>query len=229
MRFLAALAVVLGVSIGVGWPNGTSGHQTGYQIIVQMTPPTKSSGSSPTLTCGWHTACVSPWSSGVGLDWDDDDDGYGNSWYFRGVMVTTNSAGGAVFKGTPLVNQTGSEVCERMTVWVTEFHHGTLRAAPMYTHVNITSASAFTVPGSVLGTYYSKKVGETIDDHGDSCDFFGSHVHEWDITVNSPPTTTSRNTTKYPSASTCHTTCGTHRNDLASSWTRKFTWNEGAN
>jgi len=225
-RVLCAISIVAGALFAVAFPHAGFGAPTGYTIVASMTPPTLSSGSSPLLTCGWHAACVSPWSSGVGLDWDDGSSGYGNPWYFRGYFATDNPAQGIVATGQPMVNLQHPDYCDRMTVFIMEKYGNVLRAAPVYTHTNITNSNAFNIQGSVLGTYISRQIGTTINDQGTNCPFGGSHVHE-EHAVISGPVTISRNTGKYPTASACHTSCGTFKNNNLSNWTRRFSWPEG--
>ena len=72
MRMLALFAALFGLLIGIAFPGLVSSDETGEEFAVALTPSTLSSGSEPTLNCGWHTACVSPWtSSGIALDWED--------------------------------------------------------------------------------------------------------------------------------------------------------------
>ena len=223
-RFIAPLAVLVGVFAGLIGP--ASAHETGATLSVGLTPPTLSSGSSPLLTCGWHTACVSPYTASYGLDWDDNSTGYGNAWYFRGFFYVSDSSRTA-FKMYPLVSQQGSSICDVMTVWITEIHSGALMAIPTYTHVDITASSAFSWSGSQWTTYQSKQIGTTIDDTGASCAFGGSHVHESHVDYLTSDVTISRHTSYYPTASSCHTTCGTHQNNNIDKWTRSWEWEEG--
>ena len=80
---------------------------------------------------------------------------------------------------------------------------------------------------SLLGVYKNRLIGTTINDTGLNCPFGGSHVHEDDVGVDGAVTTT-RHTSLYPTGASCHTTCGTFKNDNINNWTRKFSWNEGA-
>ncbi len=227
MRWLAAASMALGLVFGVAFPASVFGAPTGYTIVASLTPPTLSSGSNANLNCGWHVACVNPYTNGVGLDWEDGNTGFGNPWYFRGFFASNNPAGGVVATGAPLVNQQGSDRCDIMTVWIIEKFNGVLRAAPTYTHVNMPQPQAqFGILGSPLGTYITRQIGGTIDDSL-NCQFGGSHVHEGHSNV-SGVVTTSRNTGLYPTGLVCHNNaCGTFTNNNPTKWTRRFTWLEG--
>jgi hypothetical protein len=193
-----------------------------------MTPPTLSSGSASNLNCGWHGACGATPTAGTALDWEDGGTNYGNPWYFRGVFAISNPNGAIIATGVPLVNQSGSDRCDIMTVWIVEKFSGALRAAPIYEHVNIATNSAqFNISGTLFGTYLSRQIGTTIDDTG-GCIFYGSHVHEDDASVGGTATT-SRHTSLYPTGAQCsNLNCGTFPNNNASNWTRKFSWPEGS-
>lgn len=83
-RWLALLSIGAGVLAGVAFPGSVIGNPTGAQLAVALTPPTEASGSSAELNCGWHTICLSPYASGLGLDWEDSKasrPSSGNSWY----------------------------------------------------------------------------------------------------------------------------------------------------
>lgn len=225
IRWLAVLALGVGLLVGMGSPRSASGNLTGAQLAVALTPPTLSSGSSPTLTCGWHTACGNPPTSGIALDWDDENANTGNPWHFRGFFYVSDTSRNA-FKMFPLVNQSGSTVCDIMTVWITELHSGQLMAIPTYMHVNITSSTSFIWTGSQWTTYKSKQIGTTINDTG--CTWFGSHVHEYHVDYLTNLVTITRNTGLYPTAQSCSTTCGTFQNNNINNWIRRFAWAEGA-
>jgi len=226
VRWLIAVAAVVGFVLGAGLPSLTEGAPTGRTIIAQMTPPTLASGQQANLNCGWHTACVSPWSTGIALDWEDGGTGYGNPWFFRGFFAVDSSSSYIVARGAPLTVQEGSNKCDIQTVWIIEQFNGVLRAAPTYQHVSRTTSTQFYILGSLFGTYVNRQIGATVSDFG-GCDFTGSHVHEYHSVI-SGPTTISRNTSKYPTASTCHNlACGLFTNSSLNNWTRKFTWPEG--
>jgi hypothetical protein len=159
------------------------------------------------------------------LDWDDDNQNNGNPWYFRGFFYVSNASRTA-FKMYPLVNQSGSGVCDIMTVWITEIHSGQLMGIPTYMHTNITNSAAFSWSGSQWTTYSSRQIGTTILDTG--CSGSSSHVHEYHFDYPTSPATISRNTGYYPTAVTCNTICGQHPNNNISKWTRSWQWQEGA-
>lgn len=119
-----------------------------------------------------------------------------------------------------------------MTVWITDRHSGQLMAIPTYTHVNITSSSAFNFSGSPWTTYNNRKIGVTIDEMLTSCST-GSHVHESHSPYLAGIVTTTRNTGLYPTAVQCHTppcnpAYGPYTNNNINNWTRRFAWAEGA-
>ncbi len=226
LKYMVVLSILLGFTLGIAVTSRARAAGTGYTIVVTMTPPTLVSGSYATLNCGWHLACVNPYTYSTGLDFEDGNTGYNNPWYFRGYFATGNPAGGVVATGTPLVNQSGADVCDRMTVWIIEKYNGVLRAAPLYVHTKITNSTVFDIGGSLFGTYFNRQIGATIDDAGLNCSFTGSHVHEDHVSVNGGVTTT-LHSSLYPSATTCNNSCGLFFNSTQNGWTRKFSWPEG--
>lgn len=225
IRWLAPMAAVVGLLLGIALPHSASGNLTGAQLAVTINPPTLTSGSSPYLTCGWHTACVYPWTEGYALDWDDGGD-VGSSWYFRGFFYVSDSNRTA-FRMFPLVVQSGSDRCDIMTVWVAEIHSGALMAMPTFMHVNITDSSSFDWVGGPWTVYNNRKIGTTVDDSV-GCSWTASHVHEYHVDYLTNLVTITRHTNYYPTAYDCHTLCNTHQNNDINKWTRKFAWAEGA-
>jgi hypothetical protein len=223
-RWLAFIAAAFGIGLGVGLPGGASGDVTGKQLSVVIQPPTLTTGSSPLLSCGWHTACTSPPSSGIALDWDDDNMSTGNTWYFR-CFCYVSDTNRTAFTMYPLINSSGGGVCDVMTVWVVENHSGALMAIPNYMHVNITDYSSFSWQGGPWTIYNSRPIGTTINDTG--CTWFGSHVHEYHTDYRTNVVTITRNTALYPTGSQCSTSCGNFANNNISNWIRKFAWAEG--
>ena len=112
IRWLAFLAFAAGLAAGVASPRVAEGHLTGHTLAASLTPPTLSSGSSPTLNCGWHLICYPPTgdTTPYGLDWADG--GYGSPWYFRGFFYASNTSRLA-FKGVPAFVSGGPFVCDK--------------------------------------------------------------------------------------------------------------------
>lgn len=230
-RILASISIVGGIAAGMLFPSlVSSSGVTGYTLIASMAPPTLSSGSTPLNSCGWHNVCESGGGGppSTALDWADGGEAP-QPWYFRGYFVTSNPAPQNIATGYPIFVQGGNLVCDKMTVWIAEKHNGELRAAPVYTHTNITNWGGFSIVGSLFGTYKNKLIGNTIDDTG--CPFYGSHVHETHVVVpNQPDVTTNLHTSRYPTLANCGLggpSCTTHQNNLRQAWTRKFSWPEG--
>ena len=225
IRWLALIAAILGLLLGIALPHPAASNETGKDLAVALTPTTLSSGSSPLLTCGWHTACGSPPSAGIALDWDDDNSGFGNDWRFRGFFYASDTVRTA-FKMYPLDSQSGGNECDIMTVWITEKHSAQLMAIPTYMHVDITNSSSFSWTGGPWTVYHSRTIGETIDDEG--CLTFGSHVHAYHVPWLTNIVDITRHTSLYPTAASCSGSCGTFRNNNINNWTRRFAWDEGA-
>ncbi len=223
IRWLGLAAAAFGLGMGIAFPQAASGNVTGHNLAVVIQPPTLATGSSPLLTCGWHTACTSPPSAGIALDWDDNSTGTGNPWYFRCFCYVSNTNRTA-FTMYPLVNASGGTVCDVMTVWVVENHSGALMAIPNYMHVNITNSNSFSWQGGPWTIYNSRQIGTTINDTG--CTWFGSHVHEYHTPYLSGTVTITRNSL-YNSSPICTGSCGTFQNNNISNWVRKFAWAEG--
>lgn len=198
-------------------------------MAVALTPPTLSSGSDSRLTCGYHTACTSPPSAGIALDWDDDNQSYGNDWRFRGFFYASDTVRTA-FKMFPLVNQEGDEDCDIMTVWITETHSANLMATPLYMHTDITNSTAFSWTGGPWTVYHTRTIGTTIDDDG--CTIFGSHVHEYHFPYQPDPDVDlidiTQHTSLYPDGDTCEIACGDFDNNDIANWTQRFAWDEGS-
>lgn len=228
IRWLAATATVIGLLAGMAFPRPALGDLTGYQLAAAMTPPTLASGSSPLLTCGWHSVCAAPYPYGYALDWDDNNQDYGNPWYFRGFFYTSAPTNRWIATGYPLVTRSDPLYCDIMTVWVVEAHSGQLRGIPTYDHVNITNSASFQITGGPWTVYNTRQIGTTINDSGRYCTFYGSHVHESHVPYATHIVTITRNTSKYPTAQSCHGWCGTFRNNDIYNWTRRFAWAEGA-
>lgn len=225
IRWLGLVAAAIGLIFGIALPHSAAGNVTGAQLAVVVQPPTLGDGLSPLLTCGWHTACGNPPTSGIALDWDDDNQNTGNPWYFRGFFYVSNTNRTA-FTMYPLVNQSGSDRCDIMTVWVVEVHSGALMAIPTFMHVNITDSSSFSWIGGPWTIYNSRQIGRTINDTG--CTWFGSHVHEYHTAYLTNLVTITRDTGVYPTGASCSGSCGTFQNNNIANWTRKFAWAEGA-
>ncbi len=229
IRWLGVAAMAAGFLLGLAFPLPTvSRANVGDTITVYVQPPTLSWGSSPLLTCGWHTACVSPYGSGPALDWDDNNSNFGNPWYYRSYNFTSNTGGlMLVARGIPLVSQTGGTTCEVMTVWIAEKTSGPLRAIPTYTHTNITNSSVFYIYARSYpqAVYTNRQIGTTVNDSRSNCSITGSHVHESDA-MPYGNTSYARNSS-YPTASTCHGSCGTFQNSNINNYTRWFQWTEG--
>jgi len=232
MRWLALMAVIAGVLAGMALPRPAAGNLTNHQLAVTINPPTLASGSSPTLTCGWHTACSNPPSAGIALDWDDENGNTGNPWHFRGYFYVSD-ANRTAFKMFPLVSQSGPGICDIMTVWITERHSGQLMAMPTFTHVNITSSTAFSWMGGPWTIYNSRQIGTTIDENDVNCST-GSHVHQSHVGWLPDKVATTTNTPLYPDGPTVcpandpNATCGTFQNNNINYWIRRFAWAEGA-
>lgn len=226
IRWFIPLVIAVGLLVGL-MSQSASGHQTGATLAVSITPPTLADGSNANLNCGWHTACVSPWTSGYGLDWEDGNTGFGNSWYFRGFFYVSSGTRTA-FRMFPLVSNSSPSTCDVMTVWIAEIHSGALMGIPTYTHVNITDSSSFDWSGGIWTEYHSRVIGTTIDDTGASCAFGGSHVHEAHTDYLVGTVTNTRNTGLYPLATACHNlACGTFQNNNINKWTNHWEWAEG--
>ncbi len=229
IRWFVPVAVAIGLLLGLV-SNSALGHQTGATLAVSLTPPTLSSGSSANLNCGWHSACVSPWNSGYGLDWEAGA-GYGNPWYFRGFFYASDS-NRTPFRMFPLVTNSSPDTCDVMTVWIAEIHSGALMAIPTYTHVNITNNFSFDWSGGPWTVYHDRHIGDTINDTGSLCAFNGAHVHEAhsDYLVGTVTNTRNRSVDGgvYVDAATCHNlACGTYRTDDIYKWTNHWQWAEG--
>ena len=225
LRLLVVAAVVAGFAAGVAFPRGIQGSATGKTLSAFMSPVTYAAGQNSPLTCGWHGECTNPSTSGTGLDWDDSTSN--RNWYFRGFFAVNTGPGYNIASGTPLVNRQNGFDCNVMTVWIIETHSNTLRAAPTYTHVNITNSSAFNIyGGSFYGAFLDRAIGQTVDESGyGNCPTTGTHAHESDAPI--AGTSTTRNTGLYPTGY-CSLVCNYYRNDLANNYTRKFVWPEGS-
>ena len=239
IRWLALIAVAVGVIVGVALPRLVAGNLTGKQLAVALTPPTLASGSSPTLNCGFHGTCLSPFNDGQELDWEDGGTNFGNPWYFRGFFYVSDSNRTA-FRMFPLVSVQDPARCDVMTVWIAEIHSGALMAIPTYTHVNITDSASFDWSGGPITIYNSKKIGETIDEMLPSCST-GSHVHESHTAYLTNLVAITRRLGNLPSGYpssvdldgtgpmiACTDACGSHKNNDINKWTRRFAWAEGA-
>lgn len=221
IRYTVVAALLGGVFRALYMPRGVAGHVTGYTIVASLTPPTLATGGFANLNCGWHGQCTTPPTSGTALDWEEGAD---NAWYFRGFFATNRPGGGVVAKGAPLVNQAGSDRCDIMTVWIIEAHHNVLRAAPTYTHVDLSNPAQFSITGSPLGTYLSREIGDAINDVGCPA-FFGDHVHDDHVSTGGIAQI-SRNTGLYPTAAQCSDACGVFQNNSPTRWICRFTWAE---
>ena len=234
IRSIGFAALTVGLLLGIAFPRAAFGNLTGHTLGVALTPPTQASGSSVELSCGWHVACVSPFTEGYGLDWDDGGS-YGSDWHFRGFFYVSNSNRTA-FKMYPLVSVQNLDDCDVMTVWITEIHSGALMAIPTYTHVKITSGSSFQWTGGPWTVYHTKKIGTTIDDDGSNCPFTGSHVHEAHVDYLTDLVLIERHTALYPTAEECSLDrCsendppyGPYANNNINNWTNHWQWSEGA-
>ncbi len=229
MRLLAATSLIAGFTAGLlplHWLESTG--PTGQTLVPILTPPARPTGGSPLLTCGWHTACVSPYDFGTGLDWDDYPEPSNREVYFRGYFQRTNTPNPIKsLRGQPLSNSGGPNTCERQDVWIIEVHSGKLRAVPRYVHMDLTWTTPFDIWTSTYGKYQSVRIGVmSLDDRG-GCQWTAMHVHEEHAYVGSGVTVT-LNTSRYVTAAQCHSSCDTYRNDLIDNWTRKFQWAEGS-
>ncbi len=229
IRWLSTGVFVVSFLLGLAFPFASNGRAyPGDNIWIYMQPPTLSWGSSPLLTCGWHTDCVSPYSSGPALDWDDNNNQFLNPWYYRSYNFTSNTSGQVkVAAGQPVTYQSGGPGCEIMAVWVVD-PNGNLRAIPMYEHTSITNSSSFNIYGRAYPQtqYTNHQVGVTVDDSvNQNCTTTGSHVHEFYYPWSG---STYSQDSIYPAASTCHgyPYCGTHQNSNVNNYTRLFRWTE---
>lgn len=213
----------------MAFPRPAAAGLTGAQLSVVLTPPTLPSGSASQLNCGWHTGCNSP-SSGIALDFDDENQYFGNPWYFRGFFYASDSLRTA-FRMYPMTYSTSR--CYIMTVWIVEIHSGALMATPLYSHMNVTNNAMFTWQGGPWTVYNSRQVGVTYDDTNVPGCSTGSHVHEYDLDYRPGVTAITRNTPLYPTSFQCSTApCsnqgyGPYPNNNINNWTRRFAWSEG--
>jgi hypothetical protein len=225
IRWLIAGTLILSFFFGLAFPfPSNGGASSGDRIAVYMQPPTLSWGSYPLLTCGWHSTCEYPYTTGTALDWDDDDIDFGNPWYYRSFNVTTHSSVVKVAAGAPVAYQSGGTTCEIMAVWIVD-PNGNLRAIPMYTHTNITNSSSFNIYGGAYPQiqHTNHQVGVTVNDSRTNCPTTGSHVNEYYYPWSG---STYTKDSLYPSASTCHDSCGTFLDSDVNNYTRRFNWTE---
>lgn len=228
-KLLMFLAAVLGLTVGMLYQRPALADLTGYQLAVDMVPPTLSDGSSPLLNCGWHGTCGTTPTVGTALDWEDGGTNYGNPWYFREFFYSSGTTNRRVATGAPLVTVQDPNKCDVMTVWIIEYHSGALRAIPNYLHVNISDSTQFAINGGPWTVYQSRHIGDTINDSGTMCTFTGSHVHEDHTDYRTDIVAITRDTAVYPTAQNCSNNCGYYLNNDIYRWTNRFAWAEGAN
>ena len=132
---VALLAVVvIGLVLGSGFPRRA--HAANYWEFWHDISVGGTSGQTVSLNCGWHTACVSPYSSGAGLDWEETD-AYA---YFAGAAGWDSwfvqNAAYAQITNQPSYN--GSS-CKNVVAEIRNWYTGSVLAREVYTHVERTA------------------------------------------------------------------------------------------
>lgn len=198
-RKLTILSSVVGAVGGALLPAGI-GNATHHRIDAFMTPPVKSAGQDAILTCGWHVACVSPYTAGIGLDWDDAAP-VGGTVYFRGYFKVEGHGTQTNQLTVKLVDTESPFTCDRVYADIWENNPDNIPPGPAdrfarMDYIHATDAwsgnGQFSLTTNSTGAWNNKVVGEMSDPDA-GCAWSGTHVHESDVDVQSK-TTTARNT-----------------------------------
>ena len=169
---LLTLAILVGVAAGA--LTGRTGARAITAYDLYMMP----GGVTNALTCGWHSACISPYSWGNALDWGNAG---GNAVYWRsyGVAVPT----GAIGVGFPL---DVSGTCKAAGVDV--YDVGWIpRGRVVFTHTQLTRTTSFAIAGGppLTPALTLLSVGTTASTELYSCTsptpplWSGPHLHQY--------------------------------------------------
>jgi hypothetical protein len=198
-------AVVVGALAGILFPNHAIAAIIWVDLYVNPGPETN------TLTCGWHTACVSPYSSGPALDWNNpvdwsvsggrDRDVRWVSYGFR--SDTTGDIGDGLIADA-------SATCKAIDVQATDafgFSKGYIRYTHSYSWVPGWYIAIYGSPG---GAPSSSAVANTARTELSACVSQGfwsaPHLHQLHSSeFGARPTNTVSGQTVYPTGSAMHT------------------------
>jgi hypothetical protein len=193
LRFMlaATIGIALGSLVGVLTTGVTKGAEI-YVSVYQHGGP-----SSISINCGWHSACVSPYTSGSALDWQNS----GNAAiYWRSYNFRSDTSNGTIGTGNIASN---NGTCKGIRVDVYDIF-GFTKGAIQYTHSQLSQQySSFGIFGGWGGPWQELQIGRTASTEFSSCVnqglWSGPHLHQtrgatwWEVTG------------PYPSASSCHT------------------------
>lgn len=209
--FVLLLVATLGLLLGSAFPQRSSAANF-WEIWFDI-PAGASSGSTVSMNCGWHVVCVSPYTTGAGLDWQESS---GNGVYFAGAAqwngaFVQNMAWVDVTNSPSFNGSSCNNTVARVYNWYTG---GSPETTQVYTHTTSSGYShtiyAYSSPWAIraqAGTVTWPDLG--------GCTATGAHIHQY---LYSGAT----NTGGFPTASSCNANgCASYNN---STWVHYDSW-----
>lgn len=215
---LVVLSVLAGAFLGVVAPRS----EASSLISFEFAPPIESSGSTVSLTNGWHSYGEDP--ADAGLDWGNVNsfDAFLRGWGYGPTPERTNYSYATNSKTTWLNCQNSTRV---------DIHSASGLYVGTSWLVHTSSSSSTVSLGHTDSGYYNNvKVG-TIINFNDTCSWTGPHIHEThgytSKTGQSANGSWQLNSSQFPAVDPCPNkgdVCPTFVNNLRANWTRKATW-----
>lgn len=180
------------------------------------------------MECGWHLTCISPYPSGAGIDWNDNNGTLPESKYviFRAVVLSNDSwttEVGSVRFVWWLNPGYGS--CNEVLAQVRRRSDDLIVAKIRYLHTRRWDTRIDPVYASVWGAWFERTAAKMVDDGEGGCSWEGYHAHVWDTPVLGGVV---RNT-GIPNAAGCSPApCKKIYSDPVSVWERYVHWSDTA-
>ena len=170
--YILGAAIFAGLLVGVLFPAEKAEAVANYTVRSHAGTQ---GATSQYLTCGWHSVCKTPWTSGNGLDWDAiaDDHQQWRSNNFRSDASTPDN----VAVADP--DSFNTSLCYRIGVVVTD-NGSTNRGTVYYEHVN-TPKAYYQLVGDSDGTLQTFWAGIVVDPDSEldeDCPTTGDHIHQ---------------------------------------------------
>lgn len=150
-------------------------------VTVYVTPAVGESYAA--LSCGWHETCISPYPSGVGLDWNDDNGTVPVSRYtFFRVRTYANSGSTNSYVGSVKLKWRQGAVygnCNEVLAEVRRPADFQIQATVRFLHVKRWDEVTYGLYGNGSGILFKTTSGTMIDDSNNGCGWKGFHTHVW--------------------------------------------------
>ena len=177
--FPTALAITVTLGLLLGWASPRPAHASNFWEFWHDIAVGGTTGQTVYLNCGWHTECVSPWTKGNALDWEETNSyaylagaAKWDSWY------VTNAA----YADVSYEEEYNGSKCKNVVAEIRNWYTGALLAREVYEHVERSGSTTIQIHAYSSPWPIRRIVGDVSTDELDNCtSWTGSHVHQYGL------------------------------------------------